>query len=529
MAERMTDIHFERVTGAHLDTIFSWLREPEIMAFWDNTEAHKDDIIHFTEGRKTPSTYAGGGYIYWIASLGHEPFAMIMTIEETHKVDLGQEKLSRLSKTGHTYSLDYMIGNPQFFGKGYGSKTLSAFLDFFRKEYDSKADTFLIDPTIDNPRAKHVYMKAGFQHVCDFMMKGDVSGQGKMHHLLIRKFEPTITLLEATSVHYPCIQNMARFYVYDLSRECGSLSSDWAMPKEGLYESIDFKSYFEEPERKAYLIKVYDEIGGFVLLNHKTEDPKNNWNMGEFFIIAKFQRQGIASRVARKVWEMHPGTWEVSVIPQNKLALSFWEKVIHAFTAGDFNQSVKDITYDEDCPRRIIFSFETQKTVLQEERSQITIRSSELSDIERMASLSKAKRLSYEKVQPQFWRHAGDIGDFAQKEWFQDLLGRDDYLMFTAENENQEMLGFAIGRLMSAPDVYNPGGLTLMIDDFCVKSDSLWQPIGGMLIEAMKASAKTKEGAQILVVCGAHDHAKRGFLREQNLSIASEWFVGSIA
>jgi hypothetical protein len=34
------------------------------MAFWDNSQAHKDDIVHFVEGRKTPSPYLEGKYIY---------------------------------------------------------------------------------------------------------------------------------------------------------------------------------------------------------------------------------------------------------------------------------------------------------------------------------------------------------------------------------------------------------------------------------------------------------------------------------
>ena len=57
------NIHFKKVTGAHLDTIFSWLSEPHVMEFWDNTEAHKNDIVNFSEGQKTPSYYAGGRYV----------------------------------------------------------------------------------------------------------------------------------------------------------------------------------------------------------------------------------------------------------------------------------------------------------------------------------------------------------------------------------------------------------------------------------------------------------------------------------
>ena len=120
---------FEKVTNAHLETIFSWLSEPHVMEFWDNTQAHKDDIVNFAEGRKTPSSYADGQYVYWIAYLEDEPFAMLMTIQETHKEDIGPEKLKRLSKTGHTYGLDYMIGNSKFFRKGFGYQTQSACMD----------------------------------------------------------------------------------------------------------------------------------------------------------------------------------------------------------------------------------------------------------------------------------------------------------------------------------------------------------------------------------------------------------------
>lgn len=49
---------------------------------------------------------------------------------------------------------------------------------------------------------------------------------------------------------------------------------------------------------------------------------------------------------------------------------------------------------------------------------QFTIRTSQLSDISEMVSFSKAKRLAYEKAQPQFWRYAGKVGDKAQGKWF---------------------------------------------------------------------------------------------------------------
>ena len=85
-----------------------------------------------------------------------------------------------------------MIGDKNYLGKGYGAKTLSEFVEFFRNTIDPKADTFLIDPATDNLKAKHVYMKAGFKYVGDFVMSGNVSGAGKLHHLLIMCFKPRI-------------------------------------------------------------------------------------------------------------------------------------------------------------------------------------------------------------------------------------------------------------------------------------------------------------------------------------------------
>ena len=187
-------LRFEKISLQHIDIIFGWLAEPFIQEFWDNTQGHKDDILNYVSGRKEPSNYCDGKYVYWIASFDDYPFAMLMTIQETAEDDIDDIKLNHLSTTGHTYGIDYMIGDRNYFGKGYGAKTLSEFIDFFRREFDPKADTFIIDPACDNPKAKHVYMKAGFEHIADFVMSGDVSGAGKPHHLLIRRFLSNVSL-----------------------------------------------------------------------------------------------------------------------------------------------------------------------------------------------------------------------------------------------------------------------------------------------------------------------------------------------
>ena len=55
-------------------------------------------------------------------------------------------------------------------------------------------------------------------------------------------------IIPAILVDYPTIQNMARFYVYDRTKYMG-----WECPEDGLFECIDFKYYFENPDEKAFI------------------------------------------------------------------------------------------------------------------------------------------------------------------------------------------------------------------------------------------------------------------------------------
>ncbi|MEK6734268.1 MAG: GNAT family N-acetyltransferase, partial [Pseudomonadota bacterium] len=171
-----------------------------------------------------------------------------------------------------------------------------------------------------------------------------------------------IKIIPATITDYLSIQNMARFYVYDISRYCGFISKDWAIGKDGLYECFDLKKYFEDADKKAYLLRLKDgELVGFVLLDKHSTSNNIDWNMGEFFILAKFQGKGVASEVAKKIWIMHPGKWEVSVIPENLPALAFWRKNISYLTNNNYLEEIKTIDYDKDQPKRVIFEFNTME------------------------------------------------------------------------------------------------------------------------------------------------------------------------
>jgi predicted acetyltransferase len=334
----------------------------------------------------------------------------------------------------------------------------------------------------------------------------------------------SIQLIQATLADYPIIQNMARFYVYDLSRSCGFISMEWACPDDGLYESFDFKHYFEDKDRWAFLIRVDNELAGFVLLHKSGSIPEVEWVIGEFFVLAKFQGKGIGQNIADQVFKTFPGVWEISIIPENTEALAFWRKTISSFTGGKYTEEIKIVDYDKDQPKRYILNFHTKDHFQAFMAS--SIRQGAAKDIPQMVAMSYAKRRAYECVQPQFWKHA-EGAEEAQTEWFALLMTKDISVFLVAEIQDQ-IVGFIRGQLENASEVYNPRGATLMIDDFSVESPDLWPAVGQQLLQELMVQAKQKGASQVVVVSGHHDEPKRQFLKSQGLRIASEWFVGGI-
>lgn len=162
----MSNITFVKAGISHEKIIFSWLLEPHMMEFWDNTQEHKDDILNFIHGRK--QHYFAGTTQYFIGLIDEVPFAFVLADIYDPNEDLLPPKKEFLSKHGHTLSLDFGIGNINYLGKGLASPTLEAFVKYYSEVIDTKADTFFIDPDENNPRAKHVYEKAGFKEVGEY-------------------------------------------------------------------------------------------------------------------------------------------------------------------------------------------------------------------------------------------------------------------------------------------------------------------------------------------------------------------------
>lgn len=178
------------------------------------------------------------------------------------------------------------------------------------------------------------------------------------------QIEPKLVM--ASLSDYPIIQNMARFYAYDISRYCGLAYDGWEFPKDGLYECLDFKKHFERQNNHAFLIKVHDELAGFALIDQLEALPEANWNMGQFFIVAKFQQSGIGTKAAKQLFQRFQGEWSIGAIPQNVRAAKFWRKVISEYTQNRFqeinmsSEQLKTAEHPNPYPM-IMFRFQSSK------------------------------------------------------------------------------------------------------------------------------------------------------------------------
>jgi predicted acetyltransferase len=162
-----------------------------------------------------------------------------------------------------------------------------------------------------------------------------------------------ISLSKATREDRTTIQNLGRYYVYEMSRYCGFLPT-WETPPNGLFECVDLSSYCEEQDKHAFLIKVDDELAGFVLINKIGSTPDVDWNIGEFFVVAKFQGKGVGRYVAIQIFGQFPGTWETTQIPENQAAIDFWEKVVSQYSHSQFEKSCKMIPKPKPHPMIVL-------------------------------------------------------------------------------------------------------------------------------------------------------------------------------
>lgn len=243
----------------------------------------------------------------------------------------------------------------KFWKKGYATELAKAFLDWGFKHLPVNKLVAVIRP--ENEESRRVLEKSGMHYVGRENCYGT---QVAKYAIFKNKIDlGDIQLIPADLADYPVIQNLGRFYVYDMSEYMGG-EPGWEIPEDGLYECIDLKKYWNDKSSYPFLVRYQNEIAGFAIIDKKGSDSSIDFNMAQFFVLRKFKNKGIARAVAYQCFNAFPGTWEIMVMPGNEGAYRFWRSIIKKYTNNDFLEYTKDILHFNSS-RKNIFKFVSVK------------------------------------------------------------------------------------------------------------------------------------------------------------------------
>lgn len=137
------------------------------------------------------------------------------------------------------------------------------------------------------------------------------------------------------------LANLIQLYIHDFSEFLAG-QRKLAVEENGRFaDLLHLEDYWSKPDRSVWFIRAGGELAGFALLNtHAHCGRPVDFNMGEFFVMRTFRRDGVGARAAIDIINMHPGQWEIAVSVRNPPALAFWPRVAAA-VAGEHVETLE--------------------------------------------------------------------------------------------------------------------------------------------------------------------------------------------
>ncbi|TBL80695.1 GNAT family N-acetyltransferase [Paenibacillus thalictri] len=149
-----------------------------------------------------------------------------------------------------------------------------------------------------------------------------------------------IQLIQAEEQDKAVIRNLMQYYQYDATEYNQEDPSPF-----GLFNYNYLDHYWTDhgknnEGRVAYIVKVNGNLAGFALVNNfsyvlKGADVKT---IAEFFIMRKYRKQGVGREVAFRIFDTHPGFWEVKQEKENAIAHQFWKSTVDRYTGGNYDK-----------------------------------------------------------------------------------------------------------------------------------------------------------------------------------------------
>ena len=133
-----------------------WWAVPHVRDFWDNSPQMWQNAEDYLDDGIVDL------YDYWLGYIDQAPFALLLS----SWIDPAEQSIynNYCIADGDNWTIDFMIGDPHYLGKGLATPALKAFMTAAPKS----VKRFIIDPAHDNVRAVHAYRSAGFKEVTRF-------------------------------------------------------------------------------------------------------------------------------------------------------------------------------------------------------------------------------------------------------------------------------------------------------------------------------------------------------------------------
>lgn len=146
----------------------------------------------------------------------------------------------------------------------------------------------------------------------------------------------TLDVSLAAAVDRLPLQRMLELYQHDLSDIW-----DQDLDAHGDY-GYELDRHLARVDAWAHVLRVGGHYAGFALVDRRVRLPGDEFWMDQFFVLRKYRRLGVGRQAACRVFDRHPGRWQVGQMPANTPAQAFWRGVIGGYTVGDFREQVLD-------------------------------------------------------------------------------------------------------------------------------------------------------------------------------------------
>ncbi|WP_042148072.1 GNAT family N-acetyltransferase [Paucisalibacillus sp. EB02] len=149
-------------------------------------------------------------------------------------------------------------------------------------------------------------------------------------------------LQKVEAIEEEVLHNLIQFYIYEFSKYIPSIRVE----HNGAYKPFNLEKYWIQNNFHAYFVKEETELIGFALVESAIETSPNT--IEEFFIMAKYRGKGYGKKIAKELFSMFPGNWEITQIENNRPAHAFWQGLINDITNGKFIERFEEGKYIQE-------------------------------------------------------------------------------------------------------------------------------------------------------------------------------------